>query len=139
MKISYVKTIGFRKFKNTFETKIYDVTNITGKNRAGKSNILYAIVNILLGTNLSGDDKVCLINRNCDASYGELHFTDNKGIKHILIRGKHRYDNSKNFISLDGKPATQKDLVSFYKDKKLFLSIINPLYFLNKKKWLTNT
>lgn len=133
MKINYVKTIGFRKFKNIFETKIYDVTNITGKNRSGKSNILYAIVNIMLGTNLSGDEKVCLINKSCDASYGELHFTDNKGIKHILIRGKHRYDNSKNFISLDGKPATQKDLASFYKDKKLFLSIINPLYFLNKK------
>lgn len=29
--------------------------------------------------------------------------------------------------------VTQTDLISFYKDKKLFLSILNPLYFLNKK------
>lgn len=87
----------------------------------------------MLGTNLSGDEKACLINKKCDASYGELHFTDPKGVKHILIRGKHRFDNTKNFISLDGKVVTQKDLVCFYKDKRLFLSIMNPLYFLSKK------
>lgn len=29
--------------------------------------------------------------------------------------------------------VTQTELISFYKDKKLFLSILNPLYFLNKK------
>lgn len=133
MKITYLKTVGFRKFKREFETEFYDITNITGKNRSGKSNILYAIVNIMLGTNLSGDEKTCLVNNKCDASYGELHFTDNRGINHILIRGKDKYTNTKNFISLDGKPVSQAELLSFYKDKKLFLSIINPLYFLNKK------
>ncbi len=133
MKVNYIKTKGFRKFKGIFETDLYDITSITGKNRAGKSNILYAIINIMLGTNLSGDEKPCLINKKCGASYGELHFTDNKGINHILIRGKDRYDANKNVISLDGKVVTQKELVKFYKDKKLFLSIINPLYFLSKK------
>lgn len=133
MKINYIKTMGFRKFKKVFETELYDITNISGKNRSGKSNILYAIVNIMLGTNLSGDEKACLINKNCDGSYGELHFTDNNGIDHILIRGKHRYNNKNNFIILDGKNISQSELSSFYKDKKLFLSIINPLYFLNKK------
>ncbi len=133
MKIDYIKTIGFRKFEKSFEAKCYDITNITGKNRSGKSNILYAIVNIMLGTNLSGDEKTCLINKKCDASYGELHFTDNRGIHHVLIRGKHKYDNNMNFITLDGKSVKQTDLINFYKDKKLFLSIINPLYFLSKK------
>ena len=133
MKVDYIKTIGFRKFKSVFETKLFDTTNITGKNRSGKSNILYAIVNIMLGTNLSGDEKSCLINRKCDASYGELHFTDNQGIKHILVRGKNKVGTKNNFLTLDGKPVTQNALISFYKDKKLFLSIINPLYFLSKK------
>ncbi len=133
MKVNYVKTVGFRKFKGKFETEIYDTTEITGKNRAGKSNVLYAIINIMLGTNLSGNEKACLINKNSEGSYGELHFTDNKGINHILIRGKHKYNNKKNFVNLDGKSITQEDLTIFYKDKKLFLSIINPLYFLSKK------
>lgn len=133
MKVNYIKTIGFRKFKKIFETDLYDITNITGKNRSGKSNVLYAIINIMLGTNLSGDEKACLINKNCDASYGELHFTDNSGVGHILIRGKHKYATKGNFITLDGKSITQTELTSFYKDKKLLLSIINPLYFLNKR------
>ena len=133
MKINYIKTIGFRKFEKQFETELYDVTNISGRNRSGKSNVLYAIINIMLGTNLSGDEKACLINKKCDASYGELHFTDNNGINHILVRGKDKYNNKKNIISLDGKAVTQAELTSFYKDKKLFLSIINPLYFLSKK------
>lgn len=133
MKINYIKTKGFRSHEEIFETDLYDITNITGRNRSGKSNILYAIVNIMLGTNLSGDEKTCLINKNCNTSYGELHFTDNNGIKHIIIRSKNRYANKGNVLMLDGKPVTQAELVSFYKDKKLFLSIINPLYFLNKK------
>ena len=89
------KPFGFRKFKGVFETKLYDTTSISGKNRSGKSNILYAIVNILLGTNLSGDEKSCLINQNVDSSYGELHFTDNQGIKHILVRIKNRVGTKK--------------------------------------------
>lgn len=133
MKVNYVKTKGFRKFKEIFETDLYDITSISGKNRAGKSNLLYAIINIMLGTNLSGDEKACLINKSCDSSYGELHFTDNNGMKHILIRGKNKYSSKGNFIALDGKPINQTELISFYKDKKLFLSIINPLYFLSKK------
>lgn len=133
MKINYLKTVGFRKFEKTFETELYDVTNITGKNRSGKSNVLYSIVNILLGTNLTGDEKSCLININCESSYGELHFTDNTGREHILIRGKDKYNSKNNILKLDGKNVTQMELTSFYKDKKLFLAIINPLYFLSKK------
>lgn len=133
MKVNYVKTIGFRKFEKEFETNLYDITNITGKNRSGKSNILYAIVNIMLGTNLSGDEKACLINKHSDSSYGELQFTDNNGMKHTIIRGKNKYSSKGNFLTLDGKPVIQAELISFYKDKKLFLSILNPLYFLNKK------
>lgn len=112
---------------------MYDTTSISGKNRSGKSNILYAILNILLGTNLSGDEKSCLINRKVDSSYGELHFTDNQGIKHILVRIKNRVGTKNNSLTLDRKSVTQNELISFYKDKKLFLSIINPLYFLSKK------
>lgn len=133
MKVNYVKTKGFRKFKKIFETDLYDITSVTGKNRSGKSNLLYAIINIMLGTNLSGDEKACLVNKHCDSSYGELHFTDNNGLKHVLIRGKNKYSSKGNFIALDGKPVKQEKLISFYKDKKLFLSIINPLYFLTKK------
>ena len=44
MKINFIKTIGFRKTKKTFETNLYDITSITGGNTKGKTNILYAII-----------------------------------------------------------------------------------------------
>lgn len=133
MKINYIKTIGFRKNKETFETNLYDITSITGGNTKGKTNILYAIIWGFLGTNLTGDEKEWLGNKNSDDCLVELHFTDNFNIPHILVRYKNKYDNSKNFIMLDAKTATQKDIQSFYGDKKLFLSILNPNYFISKK------
>ena len=133
MKINYIKTIGFRKNKETFETNLYDITSITGGNTKGKTNILYAIIWGFLGTNLTGDENEWLGNKNSDDCLVELHFTDNFNIPHILVRYKNKYDNSKNFIMLDGKTATQKDIQSFYGDKKLFLSILNPNYFISKK------
>lgn len=133
MKINYIKTIGFRKNQETFETNLYDITSITGGNTKGKTNILYAIIWGFLGTNLTGDEKEWLGNKNSDDCLVELHFTDNFNTPHILVRYKNKYDNSKNFIMLDGKTATQKDIQSFYGDKKLFLSILNPNYFISKK------
>ena len=133
MKITYLKTNGFRKFEYTFETEIYDITEITGGNAKGKTTILYAIIWAFLGTNLTGDDKVWLGNKKCEGCYVELHFIDNAGNNHILIRYKNRYDNKMNFIMLDNKKIEQKDLQTFYKDKKLFLSILNLNYFLHKK------
>ena len=133
MKITYLKTNGFRKFEYTFETEIYDITEITGGNAKGKTTILYAIIWAFLGTNLTGDDKVWLGNKKCEGCYVELHFIDNAGNNHILIRYKNRYDSKMNFIMLDNKKIEQKDLQKFYKDKKLFLSILNLNYFLHKK------
>ena len=133
MKITYLKTNGFRKFEDTFETQIYDITEITGGNAKGKTTILYAIIWAFLGTNLTGDDKVWLGNKKCEGCYVELHFIDNAGNNHILIRYKNRYDSKMNFIMLDNKKIEQKDLQIFYKDKKLFLSILNLNYFLHKK------
>ena len=132
MKINYVKTVGFRKFEKEFETKLYDITRIIGANTKGKTNILYAIVWGFLGTNLTGDDKVWLGNKKCDDCYVELHFIDNQNNAHVLIRYKNKYDNKKNFLLLDNQKVDQDTLASFYSDKKLFLSILNPNYFLNK-------
>ena len=133
MKVNYVKTMGFRKFEKEFETKLYDITTITGGNTKGKTNILYAIIWAFLGSNLTGDERVWLGNKNSEDCYVELKFTDNANNEHTLVRYKNKYDNNKNFIVLDNKKAEPKDLQSFYSDKKLFLSILNPNYFINKQ------
>lgn len=133
MRINYLKTIGFRKFEKEFETNLYDITTITGGNTKGKTNILYAIIWAFLGTNLTGDDRVWLGNKKSEDCYVELRFTDNFNNEHTLVRYKNKYDNSKNFVALDNKKAEPEDLQAFYSDKKLFLSILNPNYFITKK------
>lgn len=132
MKITYIKTIGFRKFENEFETELFDITSITGGNAKGKTNILYAIVWGFLGCNLTGDDKVYIGNKNADNCYVELHFIDNIGISHTLKRLKNKYNNKKNLLLLDEKNISQEDLTSYYSDKKLFLSIVNSNYFISR-------
>ena len=133
MRINYLKTIGFRKFEKEFKTNLYDITTITGGNTKGKTNILYAIIWAFLGTNLTGDDRVWLGNKKSEDCYVELRFTDNSNNEHTLVRYKNKYDNSKNFVALDNKKAEPEDLQAFYSDKKLFLSILNPNYFITKK------
>lgn len=132
MKITYIKTKGFRKFENEFETNLYDITTITGANTKGKTNILYAIVWAFLGTNLTGDDKVWLGNKKVSDCYVKLKFIDNLGQEHTLERYKNKYNNDNNFILLDNKKTEQKHIAKYYGEKKLLLSIINPNYFINK-------
>ena len=133
MRINYLKTIGFRKFEKEFETSFYDITIISGGNTKGKTNILYAIIWAFLGTNLTGDDRVWLGNKNSEDCYVELRFTDNSNNEYTLVRYKIKYDNRKNFVVLDNKKAEPEYLQTFYSDKKLFLSILNPNYFITKK------
>lgn len=132
MKITYIKTKGFRKFEDEFETRLYDITAITGGNTKGKTNILYAIIWAFLGTNITGDDKIFLGNKKASDCYVKLKFIDNLGEEHTLERYKNKFTNENNFIMLDNKKADQKDISKFYGEKKLWLSIINPNYFINK-------
>ena len=132
MKMTYMKTKGFRKFEDEFATDLYDITTITGGNTKGKTNILYAIVWAFLGTNLTGDDKVWLGNKKVSDCYVKLKFIDNLGQEHTLERYKNKYSNDNNFILLDNIKVKQEDVLKFYGEKNLFLSIINPNYFINK-------
>lgn len=132
MKITYIKTKGFRKFEDEFETRLYDITTITGGNTKGKTNILYAIIWAFLGTNITGDDKIFLGNKKASDCYVKLKFIDNLGEEHTLERYKNKFTNENNFIMLDNKKTDQKDIAKFYGEKKLWLSIINPNYFINK-------
>lgn len=131
MKILSLKTNGFRKFPDDFSSNFYDVTYISGGNHKGKTNILFAIVWAMLGSNLTGDERVCLSNNQKDDCCVELSFLDNNNQEHTITRYKHKYNTSKNFLTLDGKLIKQEDLINFYYSKSLFLSIINLSYFVD--------
>ena len=50
MQITRIKTRGFRKFEEEFETDLYNTTLITGGNANAKANIVYGIGWGFLGT-----------------------------------------------------------------------------------------
>ncbi len=130
MKILSIKTNGFRKFEDEFSSNFFeDTTYIFGGNHKGKTNILFAIVWAILGTNLTGDDRVCFANKNKDDYFVELKIKDNQDNIHTILRYKNKIDSGKNALFLDGKVAKQEDLVNFYNNKGLFLSVINLSYF----------
>lgn len=129
MKLLNIKIKGFMKYKEEFEVKFDNETYIIGGNAKGKTTIAYAVAWAFLGTNLRGNDKVSLINRESEDCIVELNFIDNDNIKHNLIRYKHNKYSAKNSLLLDGKPVKQEYIEKFYIEKQLFLSIYNPDYF----------
>lgn len=130
MRILSLKTNGFRKFAKEFKANFYkDTTYVFGGNHKGKTNILFAIIWAMLGSNLTGDERVCLVNNKKNGCYVELVFEDNQTIQHTIIRYKDKYDSSKNLLMLDGKIAKQEDLINFYHNKNLFLAVMNLSYF----------
>ena len=130
MKLLNLKIKGFRKYKDLFEVNFNDETYIIGGNGKGKSTIAYAIVWTFLGTDMRGNDKISMVNRDCEECFAELQFIDNTEKKHTLVRYKNTRYDAKNFVALDGTAIRQKDLKElFFKDNSLFLCIFNPDYF----------
>lgn len=129
MKLVNMKIEGFMKYKESFEVNFDNETYIIGGNAKGKSTIAYAIVWAFLGTNLRGNDKISLINRDSKECTVELNFIDNDNQSHSLIRYKNNKYSAKNSLLLDGNNIKQEKLEKFYIEKQLFLSIFNPDYF----------
>lgn len=133
MKLQKLKMKGFRKYKDEFEVSFDNETFIIGGNAKGKSTIAYAVVWAFLGTDLRGNDKISMINRESSDCYVELNFIGNDNINHTIIRYKHSKYSAKNYLGLDGFPVKQEVLKQFYTDVPLFLSIFNPDYFKDSK------
>lgn len=102
-------------------------TKIFGDNGQGKTTIGEAIAWVILGADLTGNERATtrLINDKCKDMYVELKFLF-KGEQHTLTRRK---KGSAISIFLDDKTVKQTDLINFYNSKELFLSIFNPTYF----------
>jgi hypothetical protein len=82
-----------------------------------------------VGTPFFGDRGLDrLQNRNSDEMMVSLDFVDDTGETHNLTRTRKRDLTT---ITYDGITARQSDLNSAFGDKDIFLSIFNPLYFIN--------
>ena len=127
--ITRMSMSGFKCFEDTATFDFGDTTFITASNGLGKSSIADAIAFAFVGTPFFGDKGLDrLHNNNADEMTVSVDFVDDNGETHNLTRTRKRDNTS---IAYDGLNVRQSDLNSAFGDKDIFLSILNPLYFIN--------
>lgn len=125
-----VKMKGFKRFENKFSADVDALTVVCGGNGQGKTTIADAISYAFCGTPFWGE-KSCdrLQNPNSTDMSVEIKFVDGNGEIHTLIRRK---CGSETNVILDANQVRQKDLISLFAEKDIFLSLLNPLYFVER-------
>ena len=127
MLINKLKMEGFKNNKSKIEYDLGKLTCISGENYKGKTTIGEAITWCLAGIDLTGNEMATnkLLNNKSKNMEVEIDFTFNEK-PFNLIRSKR---GSKTEIYLNGEIVKNTDLIKFYNDKHIFLSIFNPDYF----------
>lgn len=125
-----IRMLGFKRFKDLYEVDFDKLTYITGGNGQGKTTIADAIAYAFCGTPFWGE-KSCerLQNNESKEMIVEVDFVDENGEFHTLTR---RREGNNTTITLDKIQRRQLDMTSIFADKDIFLSVLNPLYFIEK-------
>ena len=121
---------GFKSYKDRTTLEFGPMTFVTGGNGRGKTSIADAIAFAITGLPFFGK-------RGIDRLYNEvnpdvcisLRFLDEAQAEHTLTRT--RYKDRMNII-YDGVEIRQVDLTDLFGDRDVFLSIFNPLYFIEE-------
>lgn len=127
--ITKVTMIGFNSFKETKTVEFQSSSYIYGTNRQGKTTIADAIAFAFTGRTFYGESANDLLNVDSTQMSVQVEFVDEHNEAHTLIRNK---VGSKMIINFDSYNVTQEDIESAFCKKALFLSMLNPLYFVDK-------
>ncbi len=121
---------GFKSFQEPAELAFGDTTIITGGNGRGKTSVADAIAFAVTGLPFFGERGIDRLHNevNPDVSIS-MCFVDENGTAHNLSRTRH---NSKMYITYDGVEVRQLDLNDLFGERDVFLSILNPLYFIEE-------
>lgn len=127
--ITRLTLTGFKCYKETASFDFGDSTFITASNGQGKSSIADAIAFAFVGTPFFGDKGLDrLQNRFAQEMTVSVDFVDDNGDNHSLTRSRKRDATS---ITYDRITVRQSDLNEAFGGKDVFLSILNPLYFID--------
>ena len=121
---------GFKSYEAPTEITFGNPTVITGGNGRGKTSIADAISFAVTGLPFFGERGIDRLHSesNPDLSI-EMHFVDETGTKHELTRIRRK---SRMTITYDGYEVRQLDLNDLFGERDVFLSILNPLYFIEE-------
>ena len=130
---------GFKSYEEPTELVFGNPTVITGGNGRGKSSIADAIAFAVTGCPFFGERGIDrLHNENNPDVAIRMCFVDETGTLHELNRTRRK---NRMTITYDGYEIRQLDLADLFGERDIFLSILNPLYFIEelgedgKKLW----
>ena len=125
-----LKLSGFKSFAEPTELTFGNPTAITGGNGRGKSSVADAIAYVVTGLPFLGErgnDRL-ISEQNADMTIS-MRFVDGTGGRHELTR---RWNKTETTLAYDGNKIRQSDLTEMFGEKDVFLSIFNPLYFIEE-------
>lgn len=121
---------GFKSYEEPTELVFGNPTVITGGNGRGKSSIADAIAFAVTGCPFFGERGIDrLHNENNPDAAIRMCFVDETGTLHELNRTRRK---NRMTITYDGYEILQLDLADLFGERDVFLSIFNPLYFIEE-------
>lgn len=121
---------GFKSYEEPTELVFGNPTVITGGNGRGKSSIADAIAFAVTDCPFFGERGIDrLHNENNPDVAIRMCFVDETGTLHELSRTRRK---NRMTITYDGYEIRQLDLADLFGERDLFLSILNPLYFIEE-------
>ena len=129
-KITKLIMSGFKSYSKRTEFCFGEQTIITGGNGRGKSSIADAIAFVVTGLPFFGERKIDKLHSEDEPDIlVSMCFVDEQGSTHELVRTR---KGNRMTISLDGLEVRQMDLNELFGERDVFLSIFNPLYFIEE-------
>lgn len=120
---------GFKGFSEETYFAFKDLNTITGHNGQGKSSIADAIAFAITGVSFYGGSRLDhLYHKNTRNISVAMEFSDERDAVHRLSRSR---VNDNMDIFLDERRITQRDLTIMFGERDLFLSMLNPRYFID--------
>lgn len=121
---------GFKSYGEPTELVFGNPTVITGGNGRGKTSIADAIAFAVTGLPFFGERGIDRLHNETQPDVSiTMNFVDEEGAAHVLTRTRHKSNMT---ILYDGHMIRQMDLTELFGEKDVFLSIFNPLYFIEE-------
>ena len=121
---------GFKSYSQPTDLTFGDPTVITGGNGRGKSSIADAIAFAVTGLPFFGERRIDRLHSEDNPDlFIRMRFVDENGTLHELSRAR---KSNRMTITYDGCEVRQVDLTELFGERDVFLSIFNPLYFIEE-------
>lgn len=128
--ITSMSISGFKSYEGPTELVFGNPTVITGGNGRGKTSIADAIAFVITGLPFFGERGIDRLHNESNPDVAiRMCFVDETGAHHELTRSRRK---SRMTITYDGYEIRQLDLNDMFGERDVFLSILNPLYFIEE-------